>query len=277
MSTMAITWFITGSSSGIGRLLTEKLLARGDHVAATLRKPEVLHELQQQYGERLWVAKLDVTDADQSREVMANAFKAFGTIDIIVSNAGYGYLGGVEEISDSEIRRVVETNLFGSINVLRAALPHLRKQGHGHILQVSAASGQAAVPLFGAYSAAKWGIEGFCENVAVETAPLGMCVTIVQPGATPTAFGDNLGLAPAMPEYENTPAGQTRAALTGGSWVFPSAVDKVANEMIKLVDSGKAPLRLTLGPDAYEMVHGALKSRLTELEAQKEVAFAVAA
>jgi NAD(P)-dependent dehydrogenase (short-subunit alcohol dehydrogenase family) len=274
---MAKTWFITGSSTGFGRILAEKVLARGDRVAATLRKPEVLEGLKQQYGDSLWIAKLDVTDAAQTRQVTADAFKVFGSIDIIVSNAGYGYLGAVEEVSDEELRRVLETNLFGSMNVVRAALPHLRKQGHGHILQISAAGGQAPYPLFGAYITSKWGIEGFCENLAVETEPLGIRVTIIEPGATPTAFAKNIGFAPAMPEYADTPAGTTRHLLTSGAFVAPGSADKVVNQIIELVDSGKSPRRLTLGPDAYEDVHKALKGRLAELEAQKDVAYAVAA
>ena len=126
---MATTWFITGSSSGFGRLLTERLLARGDRVAATARRPEALDDLRRPAGDRLWTAPLDVTDAGQARQVMTGAFTALGPIDVIVSNAGYSVLASVEEASDEQIRRVIDTNLLGSVNVIRAALPHLRAQG----------------------------------------------------------------------------------------------------------------------------------------------------
>jgi len=199
---MPTTWFITGTSSGFGRLFTERLLARGDRVAATLRQPGALDDLRAEYGDRLWLARLDVTDAEQVRRVVADAFKVLGTIDVIVNNAGYGVFASVEEASDEQIRRVIDTNLLGSIHVIRAALPHLRAQGHGRILQISTAGGQATYPNFSYYHASKWGIEGFCETAAREIAPFGIGLTIVEPGATPTGFGHALDTAPVMPEHD---------------------------------------------------------------------------
>jgi NAD(P)-dependent dehydrogenase (short-subunit alcohol dehydrogenase family) len=272
---MVSTWFITGSSSGFGRLLTEQLLARGDRVAATARHPEAVADLGEEHGDRLWTGRLDVTDAGQAREVMADAFAALGTIDVVVSNAGYGALGAVEELADEQLRRVIDTNLLGSINVIRAALPLLRKQRHGRILQVSAAGGQTAYPFFGAYIASKWGIEGFCETVAREVAPFGVGVTIVEPGATPTGFGAAVDIAPALDDYAGTPAGEVRQAITGGQFTFPNDAAKIAAAMISLVDSGATPLRLTLGSDAYDDVHASLSARLAELERQHDVAFSV--
>jgi NAD(P)-dependent dehydrogenase (short-subunit alcohol dehydrogenase family) len=185
---MPATWLITGTSSGFGHLLTEQLLERGDRVAATLRQPGALDALQARHGDLLWPALLDVTDAEQVRRVVASAFGALGPVDVVVSNAGYGLFGSVEEASDEQLRRVIETDLLGSINLIRAVLPHLRSQGHGRILQVTAAGGQAVYPGFGYYHAAKWGIEGFCETAAREIAPFGIGLTIVEPGATPTGF-----------------------------------------------------------------------------------------
>jgi NAD(P)-dependent dehydrogenase (short-subunit alcohol dehydrogenase family) len=170
---MPITWFITGTSSGFGRLLTEQLLGRGDRVAATLRRPGALDDLRVKYGDRLWLAQLDVTDTGQVHRVVDDAFAALGTIDVVVNNAGYGVFASVEEAADQQIRRVIDTNLLGSIHVIRATLPHLRAQGHGRILQISAAGGQAIYPNFGYYHASKWGIEGFCETVAREIARSG--------------------------------------------------------------------------------------------------------
>ncbi|WP_335970648.1 SDR family oxidoreductase [Streptomyces sp. CA2R106] len=272
----ATTWFITGTSSGFGRLLTERLLGRGDRVAATLRRPEAVAGLRAEYGEdRLWVGELDVTDGERVRQVVGEAFEAFGRVDVVVNNAGYGVFGAVEEADDAQIRRVIDTNLLGSIHVTRAALPHLRAQGGGRILQVSTAGGQTTYPNFGYYHASKWGIEGFCETVAQEIAPFGIGMTIVEPGATPTGFGAGLDQAPAMPEYDGTPAGEVRRALADGTFGLPNDPGKIADAMIDLVDSGATPLRLPLGSDTYDDVRASLVARLAEHEAHREVAYSV--
>jgi NAD(P)-dependent dehydrogenase (short-subunit alcohol dehydrogenase family) len=275
--TMPATWFITGTSSGFGRLLTERLLARGDRVAATLRRPEALNDLRTEYGDRLWLAQLDVTDAGQVQGVVDDAFKALGPVDVVVNNAGYGVFASVEEASDEQIRRVIDTNLLGSIYVIRAALPHLRAQGHGRILQVSTAGGQATYPNFAYYHASKWGIEGFCETAAREIAPFGIGLTIVEPGATPTRFGAALDTAPVMPEYQDTPAGDVRRAVASGTLDLPNDPGKIAEAMISLVDSGAVPLRFPLGSDTYDDVRAALTARLAEHDAHREVAFSVVA
>ena len=272
---MPVTWFITGTSSGFGRLLTERLLARGDRVAATLRRPEALDGPRATYGDRLWTARLDVTDTGQVQRVVADAFKELGPIDVLVNNAGYGVFASVEEASDEQIRRVIDTNLLGSVNVIRAALPHLRAQGHGRILQVSTAGGQATYPNFSYYHASKWGIEGFCETAAREIAPFGIGLTIVEPGATPTGFGSALDTAPPMPEYEDTPAGEMRRAVADGTLSLPNDPQKIAEAMINLVDSGATPLRLPLGSDTYNDVRAALVARLAEHDAHRDVALSV--
>ena len=271
----ALTWFVTGTSSGFGRLLTEQLLDRGDRVAATLRRPEALADLSAKYGDRLWVAQLDVTEPDQVRRVVDEAFAALGPIDVIVNNAGYGVFASVEEASDEQIRRVIDTNLLGSVHVIRAALPHLRAQGHGRILQVSTAGGQTTYPNFAYYHASKWGIEGFCETVAQEIAPFGIGLTIVEPGATPTGFGSGLDTAKIMPEYDATPAGDTRRAIASGDFRLPNDAAKIVAAMVGLVDSGRTPLRLPLGSDTYEDIRASLVARLAEHDAQREVAYSV--
>ena len=272
---MATTWFITGTSSGFGRLLTERLLARGDRVAATLRRPGALDDLRAEHGDRLWTARLDVTDRAQVREVVDAAFAALGEIDVVVNNAGYGVFAAVEEATDEQIRRVVDTDLLGSIDVVRAALPHLRAQGRGRILQISTAGGQTTYPSFGYYHAAKWGIEGFCETVAQEIAPFGIGLTIVEPGATPTGFGSALDTAPAMAEYARTPAGQVRRALSAGDFPLPNDPAKLVTAMVDLVDSGETPLRLPLGSDTYDDVRASLVARLAEHDAHRDVAMSV--
>jgi NAD(P)-dependent dehydrogenase (short-subunit alcohol dehydrogenase family) len=273
---MVRTWFITGTSSGFGLELTGQLLARGDRVAATLRRPEALDGLRAAYGERLWVARLDVTDADRVRRVVDEAFTALGTIDVVVNNAGYGVFASVEEATDEQIRQVIDTNLLGSIHVVRAALPHLRAQGHGRILQVSSAGGQAAYPNFGYYHASKWGIEGFCEAIAREIEPFGIGLTIVEPGATPTGFGGALATAPVMPEYDQTPAGEIRRAVANGTLPLDNDPAKIARAMIDLVERGEVPLRLPLGPDTYRDVRSSLVARLAEHDAHRETALSVA-
>jgi NAD(P)-dependent dehydrogenase (short-subunit alcohol dehydrogenase family) len=272
---MPTTWFITGTSSGFGRMLTERLLERGDRVAATLRRTEALDDLRAKYAGDLWVSRLDVTDAQQAHRVVDDAFAALGTIDVIVNNAGYGVFGSVEEATEEQIRRVIDTNLLGSIHVIRAALPHLRAQRHGHILQVSTAGGQTTYPNFGYYHASKWGIEGFCETVAQEIAPFGVGLTIVEPGATPTGFGSALDTAPAMDEYRDTPAGEVRRAIASGAFTIPNDAGRIVDAMISLVDSGTAPLRLPLGSDTYQDVRASLVARLAEHDAQREVAYSV--
>ncbi|WP_037911551.1 SDR family oxidoreductase [Actinacidiphila yeochonensis] len=273
---MSATWFITGTSSGFGRLLTERLLARGDRVAATLRRPEALDDLREAHGDRLWTARLDVTDAEQARQVVDDAFARFGTVDVVVNNAGYGVFASVEEASDEQIRQVIDTNLLGSINVIRAALPHLRAQRSGHILQVSTAGGQTTYPNFGYYHASKWGIEGFCETVAQEIAPFGIHLTIVEPGATPTGFGRSMATAPVMPEYEDTPAGMVRRAVASGQLPLPNDPGKIADAMIDVVDTGSAPLRLPLGVDTFRDVRASLAARLAEHDAHRDAALGVA-
>ena len=271
------TWFITGTSSGFGRMLTERLLARGDKVAATLRTPASLADLRREHRDRLWVAQLDVTDAGAVRAVIDRAFADLGTIDVVVNNAGYGVFAAVEEASDQQVERIIETNLLGSIRVVRAALPHFRKQGHGHLVQVSTAGGQTTYPNFSYYHATKWGIEGFAQTVAAEVAPLGITVTIVEPGATPTGFNDGLDRAPVMAAYDATPAGDVRRAVANGDFPLPNDSEKLVEAMVDHVDSGSRALRLPLGSDTYEDVRAALLDRLAEHDAHRDIAYSVVA
>ena len=179
---MTKTWLITGASSGFGRGLAERLLARGDRVVATVRRPEVLDDLKTAYIDRLHVEILDVTDTEAVRRVVDAAFAALGRIDVVVSNAGYAVFGAAEEADDTMVRHVIDTNLVGSIALIRACLPHLRRQGGGRVLQVSSEGGRITYPAFSLYHATKWGIEGFVEAVAKETAPFGIGFTLVEPG-----------------------------------------------------------------------------------------------
>jgi NAD(P)-dependent dehydrogenase (short-subunit alcohol dehydrogenase family) len=270
---MCKTWFITGSSSGFGLALTKTLLARGDRVAATVRKVDALDDLQAQYRERLWVARLDVTDTDSVREVMRSAFDNFGRVDVIVNNAGYGLFGTAEEVTDDQIRRQIDTNLMGSIQVIRAALPYLRAQGSGRILQLSSVGGQVTYPNFSIYHTTKWAIEGFIDAVAQEVVPFNIEFTIVEPGPAKTSFGRGLVCAPPMAVYDNTPAGEFRRAMANAAFSVVGDPRKMAQAMIDSVDRRPAPARLALGSDTYALVRAALVKRLAALDAQKDIAF----
>lgn len=269
---MPKTWFITGASSGLGLEMLRQLLAKGERAVATTRRSDALVELQQQYGESLEVVLLDLTDAAGIHAAIDGAFQRYEQIDVVVSNAGYGLFGAAEELTTAQIDLQIATNLTGSIHLIRAALPHLRRQGGGRILQVSSEGGQIAYPCFSLYHATKWGIEGFVESVAQETAPFGIEFIIAEPGPTGTNFGANLVRADAMDVYEETPAGAVRRAIGDGSFVLKGDAARTAAAMIAAAESAAPPLRLTLGSTAYSSIAQALSARLASLEAQREVA-----
>lgn len=268
---MTQTWFITGTSSGFGRIITEKLLARGDIVAATLRKPDALDDLKARYGDQLWVATLDVTDTPAVHAVIDRAFADLGRIDVAVNNAGYALCGAAEELESDAIRRQIDTNLIGSIEVIRAALPHLRAQGGGRILQISSEGGQIAYPNFSLYHASKWGIEGFVESVSQEVAPFGIEIALIEPGPARTAFGGGIVNAAPMEVYATTPAGQIRAGIAAGSFEIIGDPAKMAQAIIDCTDRATLPKRLALGSSSYAAIGAVLHGRLAELEANKAV------
>ena len=267
------TWFITGISSGLGRLMTEQLLERGERVAGTARKPESVADLQARHGELLWVASLDVTDTPAIRNVVNAAFARFGRIDVVMNNAGYGLVGAAEELTDEQIVQQLNTNVIGSIQVVRAALPHLRAQGGGRIMQISSMGGQWAMPGLSLYHASKWAVEGFLESTMHNIAPFNIEVTIVEPGSARTEFAANsAAISPAMDVYAETPAGAVRRLIEPGYRTQPGDPAKMVRAMIESVDLSPAPKRLALGSDAYRNIKSALSERLAELEGQREIA-----
>jgi NAD(P)-dependent dehydrogenase (short-subunit alcohol dehydrogenase family) len=231
------------------------------------------------YGEQLWTAALDVTDTAAIRRIVDKAFEQLSRIDVIVSNAGYGLLGAAEEASDEQLLRQINTVLIGGIQLARAAIPHLRAQGGGRIVQMSSSGGQVPDPGMSFYNASKFGIEGFYESAAIELAPFGIEVTLVEPGSSRTNFNSAIELSQPIDAYQDGIVGQVRSMLTGT--VDPEFVRKavigdpvkVAQAIIDSVDVSPAPRRLTLGSNAYQTLAATWRNRLAALEAQRELAY----
>ncbi|WP_064710449.1 SDR family oxidoreductase [Rhizobium bangladeshense] len=269
---MPKTWFITGASSGLGLEMTQQLLTQGHNVVAAIRRAAALTKLAQEYRERLDIVQLDLVEPERIATAVRDAFHRHERIEVIVSNAGYGLFGAAEELTTEEIDRQIATNLAGSIHLIRAALPLLRKQGGGRIVQVSSEGGQIAYPGFSLYHATKWGIEGFVEAVAQEVAPFGIDFVIAEPGPTGTNFGANLVRAKPMDAYDETPAGAVRRAITDGSFEIKGDAARTVAAIISAAESKTPPLRLALGSTAYSSISQALSARLSALEAQRGVA-----
>lgn len=263
------TWFITGTSSGFGRTLTEQLLERGDRVAATLRTPSRLDDLVADHPDRLWVRALDVTDTTQLRSVVNDAWADLGRIDVVVSNAGFGVFGAAEELTDEHIETAIATNLVGPIQLTRAVTPHLRDQGGGRLLQVSSMGGHITFPGFSLYHVTKWGIEGFFDAVAPELEPFGIRTTLIEPGVIRTPFYASATREPKLPAYEGNKA-LNREGIPEDQ--MPGDQDKVAAAMIDIGDMDDPPHRQLLGSDAYELVHRALTERVAQVETGRELA-----
>ncbi len=263
---MTKTWFVTGASRGMGRELVEQVLARGDRVAATLRRPEQLDDLAARHGDRLWVRALDVTDTARVRAVADEAFAAHERIDVVVSNAGHGVFATAEDLTDAQIDQLIATNLTGSIQLARAVVPHLRAQGGGLLMQMSSMGGQLAFPAFSLYHVTKWGIEGFFEALAAEVAPFGIRTTLIEPGMVRTGFFDAATRVPVSAPYRGGPADQEPIPVEE---MTDSQENTVAG-VIRAAVSPDPPRRLVLGSDAWRLLTGALRERLAEVEAQRD-------
>jgi NAD(P)-dependent dehydrogenase (short-subunit alcohol dehydrogenase family) len=268
------TWLITGVNSGFGRLMAEQLLERGDRVAGTVRKMDAVNDLKAKYAELLWLENLDMTDLSGIRRGVEKAFAHLGRIDVIVSNAGYGLFGAVEELSDEQVAHQLSTNLFGPIQLVRAVSPHLRAQGGGRIIGLSTYGGQAALPGGSLYHASKWGLEGFLDSIAQELAPFKIGVTIIEPGGARTNFrfgGAQLGTQ--IEAYKGAPAAMVHTMIKDTSCLPPGDPAKMVKVIVDSVDQNPAPKRIALGSDAYGAIHKALTDRLSALESQRDVAF----
>jgi NAD(P)-dependent dehydrogenase (short-subunit alcohol dehydrogenase family) len=262
---MAKAWLITGSSRGFGRRLAQAVLAHGDYVIATARHPEHLSDLVSQYGNAVRAVALDVTNPEQARAAVSAAVNAFGRLDVVVNNAGYGYAASIEDATDADLRAQIETDLWGVINVTRAALPILHRQRSGHIVQFSSIGGRMGIAGLGAYHAAKWAVEGFSEALAREVAPLGIKVTIIEPGAFRTDFGvSSMRVKLPSADYIST-VGRVEDLLHQVAGHEPGDPDKAAQAIITIADAKHPPLRLLLGRDAVRLARQIDRADLVEI------------
>ncbi|MBF6190995.1 SDR family NAD(P)-dependent oxidoreductase [Nocardia implantans] len=281
---MTRTWFITGAGRGLGRAFTTAALAEGDRVVATARNPQSLADIA---DDRLTVLPLDVRDHASVNATVDKAFALMGTIDVIVNNAGYGLVGAVEELTETQIRDQMDTNFFGALWVSRAALPHLREQGSGHIVQISTVGAVGSLPLFGLYNASKWALEGFSASLADEVRPFGIRVTLAQMGGFDTDWAkSSMRFATGIPAYAELrdavlgmPDYPAEATSTTGTESTEAEPGNTPNEppaesewveappevgaagLIELVNMPDPPLRKIIGPGAHQMVALALDQR----------------
>jgi NAD(P)-dependent dehydrogenase (short-subunit alcohol dehydrogenase family) len=261
-------WFITGTSRGFGRVWAQAALARGDRVAATARDVKTLGPLVERYGELIAPLALDVTDKAAASAAIAFAHERFGRLDVVINNAGYGLFGTIEEVSESEARAQLETNLFGALWVTQAALPFMRAQGSGHIIQVSSIGGVNAFPTVGLYHASKWGLEGFSQSLATEVAGFGIKVTIVEPGGFATDWGGaSAQRAAQMKIYDG--AREKIAAVRSNS--TPGDPNATGPAILKLVDATDPPLRIFLGSSGLPMTRAEYARRIETWEKWNDV------
>ena len=263
---MKKVWFITGSSRGLGRCLTEALLADGQLVDASARHPEELNDLVKKYRSQIFTIKLDVTRNDEVYQVVADTVAYFGKIDVMVNNAGFGITGAAEAFSEEQVRSQLDTNLYAPIEITRAVLPYMRKQRSGHILQISSIGGRVGNAGLSMYQAAKFGLSGFSESLSKEVAPLGIRVTCIEPGGFRTNWASgSMSYASRVEGYESTV--DLRADIfKRGKYVPIGDPKKAAKVIIELVEHPFPPLHLILGSDAAGMLKRADAERSAEFE-----------
>ncbi len=251
-------WFITGASRGFGRQWAEAALQRGDLVAATARTPELLTKLVDTYGDAVLPIQLDVTDRSAVFEAVNRAADHFGKLDVVINNAGYGHFGMIEELTEDEVRAQLETNFFGALWVTQTALPIMRAQGSGRIIQVSSLGGITAFPGIGAYHASKWALEGLSQSLSQEVASFGINVTLIEPGGYSTDWvGPSAKRSEENPAYADVREGQSR------SWAeSPGDPTATRSAILKVVDADKPPLRIFFGKTPLEVATQDYESRL---------------
>jgi NAD(P)-dependent dehydrogenase (short-subunit alcohol dehydrogenase family) len=261
-------WFITGTSKGFGHVWAEAALARGDKVAATARDVRMVAPLRERYGDKALTIALDVTDKSAVDAAIAQAHARFGRLDVVINNAGYGLFGSIEEVNEAEARAQIETNLFGALWVTQAALPIMRAQKSGHIIQVSSIGGVNAFPTVGLYHASKWGLEGFSQSLAAEVKGFGIKVTIVEPGGFATEWGGpSAKRATQMPAYDDA-----RAAIAAfRSSSVPGDPEATGPAILKIVDANEPPLRVFFGSGGLPMTRKEYAKRIETWEKWSDV------
>jgi NAD(P)-dependent dehydrogenase (short-subunit alcohol dehydrogenase family) len=250
---MAKVWLITGSSRGLGLELAKAVLATGDRLVASARNPKDLQGLVAEYGERVRAVELDVTHPGSARDAVAVATSAFGRLDVVVNNAGYANTASAEDMPEQDFRAQIETNFFGVVNVTRAALPVLRAQRSGHIIQISSIGGRTATPGLSAYQSAKWAVGGFSEVVASEVRGLGIHVTVAEPGGMKTDWaGSSMRIYDVAPDYQVS-VGSVIHHLRGEATAARGDTGKISRLLVRIANDPNPPLRLLIGSDAVFM------------------------
>lgn len=263
---MSKVWFITGASRGFGRSWTIAALERGDRVAGTARDITTLADISDRFGDAFLPLKLDVTDRDGDFSAVQQAHEYFERLDVVVNNAGYGHFGFIEELSEADVRNQMETNFFGALWISQAAIPIMRSQGSGHIIQISSVGGVAAFPIIGAYNASKWALEAMSEALSQEVAEYGINVTIIEPAGFATEWGNNSSVhSVGLAHYE-----EKHAARAAAQRVTPPA-EATNAALFAVVDAEQPPLRLLLSSTALMLATSAYNKRLAEWDAWSEV------
>ena len=269
---MSKVWLVTGSASGLGRNIAEAVLESGDRLVATARDPRRLQDLVEKYGDQVRTAALDVADENAADAAVQVAVGAFGRLDVVVNNAGYGDVAPFEQLSPERFKAVVDTNFYGVVNVTRAALPIMRKQKSGYILQISSVGGRLALPGSTPYHAAKWAVGGFTESLAQEVAPFGVKVCALEPGGMRTNWGAraNKDIPKLLPEYEPS-VGAIVKALESVWGQENSDPAKVAQVVLRLATSDHLPAHLLLRSDAVKYAGEAEAARAADAERWREI------
>ena len=269
---MSKVWLVTGSASGLGRNIAEAVLASGDRLVATARDPRRLEDLVKKYGDQVRTAPLDVADEGAARAAVQTAVAAFGRLDVVVNNAGYGDVAPFEQLSSERFKAVIDTNFYGVVNVTRAALPIMRKQKSGCILQISSVGGRLALPGSTPYHAAKWAVGGFTESLAQEVAPFGVKVCALEPGGMRTNWGTRAhkDIPDLLPDYEPSVGAVVKAlhSLWGQENSDPA---RVAQVILRLADSDRLPAHLLIGSDAVRYAGEADAARAADADRWREI------
>jgi NAD(P)-dependent dehydrogenase (short-subunit alcohol dehydrogenase family) len=265
-------WLITGCSTGLGRALAQQALKAGYHVVATARDPSVLGEIVKEYGEAVLAVELDVTKPDQIKAAIVAAEDRFGTVDVLVNNAGYGYFGAIEEGEDADVRAMFETNVFGPWNMIKAVLPGMRARGRGYVVNISSVGGLVTYPAVGFYHMAKFALEGLSETLAKEVAPFGIGVTVVEPGAFLTDFrgGSAKQSNIRLPAYANT-AGKARDNVFAAHGKQENDPVLGAQAIITAVEADQPPLHLVIGGDALDQIRQKVVDLQRDLDTWEEL------